>query len=77
MVKMQAQMKERGVTVLAVSIDVDPEAYQHFLEEHHVNLLTVRDPDQKSSALFGSFRWPETYIIDRQGIVRRKMLPNV
>jgi cytochrome c biogenesis protein CcmG/thiol:disulfide interchange protein DsbE len=34
----------------------------------------VRDPDQKVSAQYGSFKWPETYIIDRNGIVRRKFI---
>jgi hypothetical protein len=34
----------------------------------------VRDPDQKTSSLYGSFKWPETYIIDRNGIVRRKFI---
>ena len=42
--------------------------------EHGVNLLTVRDPEQKSSSLYGTFGWPETYIIDRNGVVRRKLV---
>jgi cytochrome c biogenesis protein CcmG/thiol:disulfide interchange protein DsbE len=39
-----------------------------------VNLITVRDPDQKVSKLYGTFGWPETYIIDRSGVVRRKFI---
>jgi hypothetical protein len=39
-----------------------------------VGFLTVRDPDQKSNNLYGTFRFPETYIIDRSGIVRRKFI---
>ncbi|MGA8509592.1 MAG: TlpA disulfide reductase family protein [Candidatus Sulfotelmatobacter sp.] len=74
MISMQGRMRERGVTVLAVSIDVDAAMYHRFIKEHGVNLLTVRDPEQKSSSLYGTFGWPETYIIDRNGVIRRKLV---
>jgi len=60
--------------VVGVSVDVDGDAYHHFLQEHKVDLLTVRDPDQKSNTLYGTFRYPETYIIDRNGMIRRKFI---
>jgi cytochrome c biogenesis protein CcmG/thiol:disulfide interchange protein DsbE len=70
---MQAQLQNQ-VQVLAVSIDEDSAAYHDFLREHNIQLLTVRDPEQKSSSLYGTHGWPETYIIDRRGIVRRKFI---
>ena len=72
--QMQQRMKEKGVTVLAVSVDVDQSNYQRFLRDHNVNLLSVRDGDQKSNALYGTFKFPETYVIDRNGVVRRKFI---
>jgi cytochrome c biogenesis protein CcmG/thiol:disulfide interchange protein DsbE len=74
LVVMQQRMKAKGITVLAVSVDVDESAYRRFLQDHGVNLLTVRDPDQKSSGLYGTFSFPETYVIDRNGVVRRKFI---
>ena len=74
LVQMQQKMKSKGVEVLAVSVDADQGAYQKFLKDHNVDLLTVRDPDQKSNTLYGTFRFPETYIIDRRGILRRKFI---
>jgi peroxiredoxin len=74
LVAMQRRMKEKGVTVLAVSVDVDEGAYRQFVKDHNVNLLTVRDPDQKSNALYGTAKFPETYIIDRNGVMRRKLI---
>jgi peroxiredoxin len=74
LVQMQRLMKSRGITVLAVSVDVDPSSYQRFLRDHNVNLLSVRDGDNKSNALYGTFKFPETYIIDRSGVVRRKFI---
>ncbi len=74
LIAMQNRMRDRGIIVLAVSIDVDSGAYHRFLKERNVNLLTVRDPEQTSSGLYGTFGWPETYIIDRKGVVRRKLI---
>jgi cytochrome c biogenesis protein CcmG, thiol:disulfide interchange protein DsbE len=74
LVQMQQRMKSKGVTVLAVSVDADGNSYRQFLRDHNVNLLAVRDADQKSNELYGTFKFPETYIIDRNGVVRRKFI---
>jgi cytochrome c biogenesis protein CcmG/thiol:disulfide interchange protein DsbE len=74
LVQMQERMKAKGITVLAVSVDVDDTSYRRFVRDHSVNLLTVRDADQKSNALYGTFKFPETYVIDRNGVVRRKFI---
>lgn len=71
---MQERMRARGVVVVGVSIDVDGDAYHRFLKQRNVNFLTVRDPDQKIATMYGTSGWPETYIIDRQGMVRRKIV---
>jgi cytochrome c biogenesis protein CcmG, thiol:disulfide interchange protein DsbE len=74
LVEMQQRMKAKGITVLAVSVDADRNSYLRFLRDHNVNLLAVRDAGQKSNALYGTFKFPETYVIDRNGIVRRKFI---
>jgi cytochrome c biogenesis protein CcmG, thiol:disulfide interchange protein DsbE len=74
LVEMQRRMKANGVTVLAVSVDVDDAAYREFVKNHSATLLTVRDPDQKTNRLYGTFKFPETYIIDRNGVMRRKFI---
>ena len=83
---LQLQKKFQGadVVVLAVSVDDDADAYHKFLKDHNVDLLTVRDPgkqfydgkgvDAPVAASYGTFRFPETYIIDRDGTIRRKFI---
>jgi cytochrome c biogenesis protein CcmG/thiol:disulfide interchange protein DsbE len=71
---MQERMRSHGVVVLGVSIDVDENAYHHFIKDRGVNFLTVRDPQEKVAQLYGTSGWPETYIIDRQGVLRRKFI---
>jgi len=74
LVKMTAHEKDKGVVVLAVSIDADDAAYHKFLKDYSVNMVTVRDEARKASNLYGTFGWPESYIIDRQGVIRRKFI---
>jgi cytochrome c biogenesis protein CcmG, thiol:disulfide interchange protein DsbE len=69
---LQRQMPD--LAVVAVSMDQDPDLYRRFLVEHHVDVLTFRDEDQRVNALYGTVQIPETYIIDRQGMLRRKFI---
>lgn len=71
---MQKRMRARGVVVLGISIDVDADAYHRFLKQRSVNFVTMRDPGEKVAALYGTAGWPETYVIDRQGVMRRKFV---
>jgi len=74
LVQLQQRFKDKGVVLIGVSLDVDGDAYHKFLKDHNIDFLTVRDADQKSNSLYGTFKFPETYIIDRSGIVRRKFI---
>jgi cytochrome c biogenesis protein CcmG, thiol:disulfide interchange protein DsbE len=69
---LQKQMPE--LVIVAVSMDQDPDVYNRFLLKNHVNLVTVRDEEQRVNALYGTAQIPETYIIDRQGVLRRKFV---
>ena len=60
--------------ILAVSIDEDEDEYKRFLVRRHVDLITVRDPNQSAAKLFHTEQWPETYVIDRKGVIRRKFI---
>jgi thiol-disulfide isomerase/thioredoxin len=62
------------VTVLAVATDQDVDQYKRFLRDHPMNVITVNDQAQRSSTEYGTTGWPETYIIDRKGIIRRKFI---
>ena len=62
------------LAILAVSIDDDPAAYSTFIARRHVDLITVRDPTQSAAKRFHTDMWPETYVIDRKGIIRAKFV---
>ncbi|MGC9293035.1 MAG: TlpA family protein disulfide reductase [Acidobacteriaceae bacterium] len=63
-----------NLVILAVSVDTDADTYHKFLETHHVDLLSVRDPSQQSNRLYGTVQFPESYLIDRSGHILRKFI---
>lgn len=70
----QLQRDMPQVQVVAVSTDDNAAAYERFLKEHSVSLLTVRDGEQRSNGMYGTSRFPETYVIDKSGMIRRKFI---
>ena len=44
------------------------------LERFGVTFPTVRDPERKVSLRYGTMKYPESYLIDRQGVVIRKYI---
>jgi cytochrome c biogenesis protein CcmG/thiol:disulfide interchange protein DsbE len=72
LIQLQKQMGDK-VTILAVSEDADDGAYKQFVHDHGVDLLTVRDTQQKNE-LYGTFKFPETFVIDRNGTIVRKFI---
>jgi cytochrome c biogenesis protein CcmG/thiol:disulfide interchange protein DsbE len=75
--QLQKRMAGRGVMVLGVSWDEDPDLYHKFLKDHNIDFVTVREGDPKTGNMYGTVKIPETYIIDRKGIVRRKFISSV
>ena len=70
----QRDFASSGVVVLGVSVDKDEKAYKRFLSRVNVAFLTTRDPESKISADYGTFKFPETYIIGRDGKVLSKII---
>lgn len=66
-----AEYANKGVVVLGVSVDKDVKAYEAFLQRFRPAFLTARD--SQLHADYGTFMYPETYIIDSQGKVLKKI----
>ena len=73
MMQLQTRLGDR-VQIVGVSMDVDEAAYNRFITTRKVNFLTVRDNEGKSAERFGTFKYPETYILDSKGVIRRKFI---
>jgi len=71
---MASELKKDGVVVLGISVDKDKEAYDAFLKKVRLNFETSRDPGADISAEYGTFKYPETYVINRDGKVLEKFI---
>ena len=72
--ELHKRLSPAGVVVLGISVDSDAEAYRRFLEQARVSFLTARDPEARIASRYGTFKFPETYLIDRHGRVREKII---
>jgi cytochrome c biogenesis protein CcmG/thiol:disulfide interchange protein DsbE len=70
----QRQFANSGVVVLGVSVDKDEKTYKRFLSRVNVAFLTARDPQNKINAEYGTFKFPESYIINSDGKVLMKII---
>ncbi len=69
---MARQLAPKGVVVLGVSVDRNAAAYERFRKQAKIGFLTARDPEARISSSYGTFKYPETYVIDSRGRVRQK-----
>jgi peroxiredoxin len=72
--RLQQQIAPLGATVLGVSLDDDEAAYRKFVQDQHVSFPVYRDTSQKVAASYGTYMYPETYLIDRNGKIVRKII---
>lgn len=70
--RLHEELSDKGLVVLGVSIDEDKQAYDAFLERFGITFPTVRDPLRDVPAEYGTYLYPESYLIDRDGYVVRE-----
>ncbi len=62
------------IEVLAISVDDNAGMLKTFLDKNKVHLPVLRDPDRATANKYGTLKFPETYIIGRDGVVRYKVI---
>ncbi|MCC6537684.1 MAG: TlpA family protein disulfide reductase [Bryobacterales bacterium] len=68
------RLKDKGVVLLAVSVDKKEDKYKNFLKRFGVTFPTAFDPEAKVSDSYGTYRYPETYIVNKDGRVVEKII---
>jgi cytochrome c biogenesis protein CcmG, thiol:disulfide interchange protein DsbE len=70
----QRKMAPQGVVVLGISVDRKEDSYKRFMDRARVSFLTASDPEGNVGADYGTFKYPETYIINSKGEVLEKFI---
>ena len=68
-----AAFAEKGVRFVGVVYQDDPESARAFLDELGWGYDYVLDPESRAAISFGVFGVPETYFVDRDGIIVGKI----
>ena len=72
--ELQKRFKDSGVVVLGLSVDKNEKDYRNLLSKANVSFLTARDPENRINQEYGTFKFPETYIISKDGKVIQKII---
>jgi cytochrome c biogenesis protein CcmG/thiol:disulfide interchange protein DsbE len=66
-------LKAQGVAIYGINYKDSPEDVQRWLTElHNPYVFSVEDADGRLAVDLGVFGYPETYVVDKQGVIRYK-----
>lgn len=74
LIALQKEIAPKNATVLGISSDYDEQSYAHFVQTSGIDFPTYFDGPRKISAEYGTYVYPETYIIGRDGRIIRKLI---
>lgn len=72
--ELHKRLGPKGLVVLGISLDKNEANYKKFLKRAGVAFETSRDPEANISASYGTFKYPETYIMGADGKVIEKII---
>ncbi len=65
--EMHDRYKDKGLVIVAVNLDKDPELVAKFLSDYPAKFKIAYDPSGKSAEAYKVLGMPSSYIIDRKG----------
>ena len=74
MIDLYQKYEKQGLSIVAVSVDRDGAALQKFADEYHIPFEVLHDADSAISSQYGVFRYPETFLVDRHGVVQAHLI---
>ena len=72
--KLHQTLGGKGLQVVAVSVDERPEDIELFREEHGLSFTILHDRQAELSHSLQTFKYPETYVVDREGKLAAKII---
>ena len=74
MVELYKRFAPSGLKVIAVSVDQRQKDLSSFVKEYQIPYEVLHDGNAVVSHRYGVFRYPESFLIDRNGVVRRHVV---
>jgi len=70
MANLYKKYQAQGLKIVAVSVDKDAKALVKFVDEYQLPFMVLHGQKGSVSTSYGVFRYPESFLIDRQGRVQ-------
>ncbi len=77
MVALDKRLASRGLKIVAVSVDRKRSDLENFVREFQIPFEVLHDAGSEVSRRYGVFRYPETFLIDRRGVIRHHLIGGV
>ena len=74
MVELHRKLASQGLRIVAVSVDKNRDDLASFVKEYQMPFTVLHDAESVAARQYGVFRFPETFLIDRKGRVRRHLV---
>jgi DsbE subfamily thiol:disulfide oxidoreductase len=74
LVMLQRKFADKGLAVVAVSVDKNADDVISFARQYDLSFQILHDPDAAVSQEYGVYKYPETFLIDRNGIIRQHLI---
>ena len=72
--KLHEALDTKGLSVVAVSVDERFEDIEKFVETFELTFTILHDEGMRTARVYQTFKYPETYIIGRDGRVKAKVV---
>lgn len=72
--KLHEALADKGLSVVAVSVDERFEDIERFARQFGLTFTILHDDGMKVSRSYQTFKYPETYVIGRDGRVKSKVV---
>ncbi len=74
MERLQQAFAGQDFVILAVNTENDPPAVRDYLSKNPLSFPVLLDNDARVQHLYGVFRFPETFLVDKDGTVRERYI---
>jgi peroxiredoxin len=77
LIELRRRFADRPFALLTVSVDETADDVRQFLKKHKVaerDLPILLDPEKKVASVFGTSKYPESFLIDAKGVARQKFV---
>jgi cytochrome c biogenesis protein CcmG/thiol:disulfide interchange protein DsbE len=74
MEKLYEKYRRKGLVILAVNVGQKKELVKRLVKDAGITYPVLLDPDRKMAEIYDVVGVPRTYLVDRKGVIRYKIL---